>query len=343
MRILLYSHNFLREGAPIILLRLVRDLAKRHQIDFMRLINRAVEPLQEEFVAAGARMIESAQLVEYDVALYNTITAHNYVAKSQGRVPCLWWVHEPRFGLRYLDNDFDYSAFEKATRIVFPTRWQADALYKPYLKRNNWTVVPYGIGLDTAPRPCPFDKQPDKFYLLHLGRIDHRKGQDLSVSALKLLNDPRLVLVFVGNRKPDDPYAAQLDAAGVPILYTGSVPEETVAAYIQHCDAMVFPTRDDLITLAILEGLCLSKCVLASDFGPIPETILHGRTGLLSPVGDARVLAANIRAVMADPILRERLGRLGRRILERKHSFEAHVAGMERELTRIARKPRPNG
>jgi glycosyltransferase involved in cell wall biosynthesis len=101
---------------------------------------------------------------------------------------------------------------------------------------------------------------------------------------------------------------------------------------------MVFPTRDDLITLAILEGLSFSKCVLASSFGPIPETIRHGETGLLSPVGDWQTLAGNIRMIYEDRDLMTRLGRRGRRILERKHGFQAHVDGMEAALTQIARR-----
>jgi alpha-maltose-1-phosphate synthase len=339
LRILVYSHNFQREGAPIILLRLLRALKDRHEITVLRLVGRDHEPLVAEYEKLGIEVTDRVKPSSYDVALFNTVTASEFVAKVTSTCPVLWWVHEPRFGLLYFQQPgFNVEAFELAQRIVFPTLWQARALYQPYLKRRNWTVVPYGIGMDLTPRPAPFEREPGRFYLLHLGRVDRRKGQDLSARALKHLADPMLTLVCVGNRPADDPYCVRLDEIGADIRYTGSMPEEMVAAYIQHCDAMVFPTRDDLITLAILEGLSFSKCVLASDFGPIPETIIQGRTGLLSPVDDWRVLAGNIRMIQADPELAQQLGQQGRKILEQKHGFEAHVAAMEKELERIARR-----
>jgi glycosyltransferase involved in cell wall biosynthesis len=337
MRILAYSHNFVREGAPIILLRLLRELRKRHEIDVLKL-QRPTDPLEAEFERHGIPLKDGVSLRDYDVALFNTVTASDMEMQTVGRCPLVWWIHEPKFGLGYTKTpDFKPEAFDAANRIVFPTKWQAQWLWGRYLKRDNWTVVPYGIGMDLSTRPCPFDKQPDRFYLLHLGRVDPRKGQDLSVRALAHLGNPKITLVMLGGRKDNDPFATRLFESGVDILHPGSVPEEQVAAFIQHCDAMIFPTRDDLITLAILEGLSFSKCVLASDFGPIPETIIQGRTGLLSPVNDFRVLAGNIRMIYEDRELALRLGQAGNEILQRKHGFAAHVEAMERELMRVAR------
>jgi alpha-maltose-1-phosphate synthase len=339
VKILIHSHNYLREGAQIILFRLVRELAKRHEIHMVRLIARPGEPLIEEYEKLGARFVESASMRNYDLMLCNTITASRVVTRAAGRCPVLWWIHEPKFGRLYMDMpNFRFDAYAMADCIVFPTLWQADTLYREHLTKDNWTVVPYGIGIDLSPQPAPFEREPGKFYLLHLGRVDRRKGQDLSARAVKHLDNPDIRLVCVGNRPAGDAYCDKVDAIGADIVYTGNVGEAQVAAYIQHCDAMVFPTRDDLITLAILEGLSFGKCVLASNFGPIPETIRHGETGLLSPVGDWQTLAGNIRMIYEDRDLMTRLGRRGHQILERKHSFEAHVAGMESALMEIARR-----
>jgi glycosyltransferase involved in cell wall biosynthesis len=337
MRLLIHSHNYLREGAQIILFRLARELAKRHQIDMVSLINRPGEPLIAEYEKCGASFVSAASMRDYDAVLCNTITASRVVTRAAGRVPVLWWIHEPKFGRYYLQQEgFQFDAFEKADRIIFPTLWQANALYKQYLKRKNWSVVPYGIGMDLSEQKPPFVKEPGKFYLLHLGRVDRRKGQDLSAQAIRHLGNPNIKLVCVGNCPADDPYVDKVNAIGADIVYTGNVGEAEVASYIQHCDAMIFPTRDDLITLAILEGLSFGKCVLASNFGPIPETIRQGETGLLSPVGDWQTLAGNIRMIYEDRDLMAKLGRNGRQILERKHGFSAHVKGMEDALTAIA-------
>jgi glycosyltransferase involved in cell wall biosynthesis len=51
---------------------------------------------------------------------------------------------------------------------------------------------------------------------------------------------------------------------------------------------------------------------VAFDVGGAAEVIADGETGLLTPPGDARALAAALRRLDADPELRDRLGRGGR-------------------------------
>jgi glycosyltransferase involved in cell wall biosynthesis len=344
MRIGVYCHRLDRTGAPIILLRLIRNLAKRHQIELL-LPGAGINTLLPEYEALGVRCHQGIRPAELDVFLLNTLISGPILVQMANLVPTVYWVHEPRGGMAFFENGkTDPRAFDLASRVVFPTLWQAETLFKPYLTHDNWEVVPYGIGTDPAPQPCPFVKQPGKFYLLHLGMLDARKGQDMTVRALELLNNPDIEVFFCGDPTIAPGYTERLKAFvdERPLLrdrahFMGSVPEATVNAYIQHCDASVFPTRDDLITLVILESMFFGRCVISSDFGPIPETLTHGENGLLFPVDDAEAMAANIDRVYRDRGLLERLGAAARLRYEERHSFESHVAGMERVLTSVAR------
>ena len=82
MKILVHSHNYLREGAQIILFRLIRELVTRHEIHMVRLIARPGEPLIEEYEKLGARFVETASMRDYDVMLCNTITASKVVSRG---------------------------------------------------------------------------------------------------------------------------------------------------------------------------------------------------------------------------------------------------------------------
>ncbi len=330
MRILATTHNFKREGAQIILFRLLRRLRLTHEVTVLG--GDRHEPLREEYERLGISCVEKARPSAFDVVLANTLLGSPYVMRFAPRVPVVWWIHEPRFGLKIIERGAaDPAAFSAARVVVFPTDWQANGHYRPYLTRPNWRVVPYGIGLDVTPRPCPFDKRPGGFDLVHVGLIDWRKGQDLTQAAIALLDDPGLRVFFLGE------ITAHMPRVESPaFVWCGAQPEEVVSAYLQHCDAVLFPTRDDLITLAILEALLFSRCVLASDYGPIPQTIRHGHSGLLSPTGDAHVLAANIRMVRDDRRLLARIGAAGRQAYDERHDFERHVAGMEAALEAAA-------
>jgi glycosyltransferase involved in cell wall biosynthesis len=336
VRLLAYSHNFQREGAPIVLFRLLRALRDRHDIHLVAL-KRPEEPLVEEYRRIGIPLVGRTDLTGYDAMLVNTLPASAVVMHGAEFLPVLWWIHEPRMGLRYMaEESFDMRAFAQARRIVFPTSWQAETLYRNWLTGDNWRVVPYGIGTDTTPLACPFTREPGKLYLLQLGTVDERKGYDISIEALRQLADPGIQLFCLGRENAYPPYYEAIRHRWPHVHFLGSQPEAVVNAWLQHCDALLFPTRDDLITLSILEAMTFATCVIASDFGPIPEVIRHGESGLLSPVNDVAALAANIARIRHDPALSRRLGEAGRRVLRQNFAFEDHVNRMETELSALA-------
>ena len=344
MKIGVYCHRLDRTGAPIMLNRLARHLAKAHTVELL-LPALPPGPLLAEYEKAGIAARHGAVPQEYDAFILNTLISGELVVRMAGMVPTLYWVHEPRGGLPFLTSGrSDPRAFALADRVVFPTRWQADTLFKPYLTRDNWEVVPYGIGTDPTPRPCPFEKKPGKLYLVQLGMLTLRKGHDVTMRALAELDNPDIEVFLCGGSDVEPEFAARVRAfvEAHPRLrhtvhFLGSVPEETVNAYLQHCDAMIFPTRDDLITLSILEAMFFGCCVISSDFGPIPETVKDMDSGLLFPVEDFRAMARAIDRVFQDRGLLRRIGAAGRVRYDECHSFEAHAAGMERVLRAIAR------
>ncbi len=348
MRLLVFSHRLDYTGAPLMLFRLVRRLAERHEVTLL-LPSRPLAPtetLLEAYRELGIECMESVRLSRYDAALANTLVAADLVGDLLGRIPILWWIHEPASAQHYIDDGkCPPHLFGAVDRIVFPTRWQAEQVFRPYLVRDNWAIVPYAIGTPRHVGPAPFEAPPGTMTLVHLGTISRRKGQDLSVLALERLDNPDIRLVLMGSLDEVPAFVGALhDRVAASSRLSAAVtvmpqqPAELAMAWLAHADAVLVPTRDDLITLVILEALLHRRCVIASDFGPIPELIVHGETGLLSRTGQVAPLAENIDRAFRDPALRARLGATGEARVLRDHDFDAHVARMEAELTRVARR-----
>ncbi len=76
---------------------------------------------------------------------------------------------------------------------------------------------------------------------------------------------------------------------------------------------------------SLLDAMALSKAIVASDTGGIPEAVSHGETGLLVPPRDARELAAAIVKLLKDPDRREKMGRAGLERVKRLFSAEQMV------------------
>lgn len=347
MRIAVYCHRLDRTGAPLLLFRLVRWLRLRHAVTVLA-TPAPLGNLADDYRALGVPVVPSLQTDDADVFLCNTIMSSRLLGTIGRHAPTLLWVHEPAHGRLLIESGkADPACFATATRVVFPTLWQAEGPYRDFLTRGNWEVVPAGLEEGSAPRPCPFRREPGKVYLFQHGVLDARKGQDLAIQALARL-DPSVELFLAGSLDFNPDFVARTRAylarrpdlqARVHLL--GPLPEKGIDAWLQHCDALVFPTRDDLIPLAVLEAMAAGRCVVASDYGAIPETVEHQVSGLLSPVDDIPALAANLARIAADPTLRCSLGEQGRCRFRQRHGFEGHVLGMERALERAAGAWRP--
>jgi glycosyltransferase involved in cell wall biosynthesis len=77
----------------------------------------------------------------------------------------------------------------------------------------------------------------------------------------------------------------------------------------------------------LLDAMCFSRAVVATDTGGIPEAVRHGETGLLVPVGDSRSLAAALVGLLTDEALRLSMGQAGRRLFERRFTAARMVEG----------------
>jgi glycosyltransferase involved in cell wall biosynthesis len=64
--------------------------------------------------------------------------------------------------------------------------------------------------------------------------------------------------------------------------------KHVVAAYLETCDALVLPSRDDLIPPAAIEAMAKGACVVSSANGEVPEVNRYSHNGLLPHTGHRR-------------------------------------------------------
>ena len=341
MRVLILAPFLGRTGAPIVLLRLVRALARRHAIDILR-AESPEGPLADDFRETGARIVAPAGLRRrYDVALAVTIAAARALLTVGARVPTVWWIHEAEMGRSWIQGlPSARHAFGAAVHLVFAATHQP-AMYAPWLGDRPWTIVPYGLAIDRSPRPSPFP-EPRGFRILQVGSVAWHKGQDLTLSALGRIPDPALQAYFVGGDGPGR-YRAAIDdglrrspALAVRTHFLGEHPPESVPAFVQHADILVMPSRDEVFPQAVIEAMGHGLPVIASGLRTIREVLTDGVNGLLVPSDDAAALALAIRRLHAAPHLRLQLSAEARRTVAARFDLDRHVAAMEAILAEAA-------
>jgi len=166
-----------------------------------------------------------------------------------------------------------------------------------------------------------------------IGNIKQWKGQGVVIRAIGLLRDefPALTCVLVGDSSPADAaYRKEVDGLidelGLRgrILITGY--RTDVANYVAALDVQIHASvAPEPFGRVLLEGMALSKPLVASGGGAVPEIVVDGQTGLLFEPGNPAALASALRSLLAEPARAEAMGRAGRERLEAEFSIRHNV------------------
>lgn len=182
-----------------------------------------------------------------------------------------------------------------------------------------------------------------------VARLEPEKGHRTLLEAWPkvLAQEPRARLLIIGEgsqREPLEERAQRLGLLGedcegdrcvgtrgarpgAKLVFTGR--RDDIPAVTAALDVAVLPSYREAQGLVILEAMALSRPVVATNVGGIPEMIDHGRTGLLVPPHDARALADAIGLLLRDHPLADTLGRAGHDLVHDRFCIERMVASIE--------------
>ena len=113
----------------------------------------------------------------------------------------------------------------------------------------------------------------------------------------------------------DGPFRARLEAEaaqsglGGKVSFLGMV--DNVFPEMAQAEVYAQVSLQEGLPLSLLNAMALGKPVLATSVGGMPEVVADGVTGRLVPPS-ASAIATGLRELIADPILRHRLGRAAR-------------------------------
>ena len=168
-----------------------------------------------------------------------------------------------------------------------------------------------------------------------IGSFYAYEGLDLLVEALPELAaaDPRIKLLLVGGGPEEARLAAAAGRLGVAdrVVFAGRVAHQTVPAYYDLIELLVYPRRSirltELVTpLKPLEAMAQRRVLLASDVGGHRELIVDRETGYLFKADDRADLVRQIGRVLARRADWPAVGAAGRRFVERERTWPASVA-----------------
>jgi len=199
---------------------------------------------------------------------------------------------------------------------------------------NRVTVV--YPGTDPTTFTPPDVPPPFPPVLLTVGRLVPRKGVDTVLRALPLLlpRYPEVRYRIVGSG-PDQARLVALTRRlrlQERVDFVGRVPDETLPSTYRSAHIFVMPVREEKASTSVegfgivfLEAAASGLPVVTSEASGIAEEIRRRNVGLLVPPDDPSALAHTLASLLDDPMRRARLGKAGRRWVEREMTWE-HTA-----------------
>ncbi|MBI1807617.1 MAG: glycosyltransferase family 4 protein [Ignavibacteria bacterium] len=214
--------------------------------------------------------------------------------------------------------------------------------------------LPYGRYVDHYARDeskraivrALYGVQPEEVLVGTMVRIDPGKGamdfaRSFSYIEKSLQSNIKYVIVGEPTRKAhtkpnESPFELHCEAYlqelegyiaaeqfGEKILLAGF--QDDVIGYLSAMDVFVFPSRDELYSLVVLDAMCMGLPVVAAQAGGNLQQIENGKNGLLYEVADSKDLAEKISQYVRSLELRKRHGKVARAFVEKTHDMRKTI------------------
>jgi starch synthase len=319
------------------------------------------KPLQSVFGAVRRCTDFNTTNIDADLVHCHTWYSHfgGILAKLNYGIPFVITVHslEPLrpWKREQLGGGYDFSLWIEKTSLEMAdaiiavsseTKGDIERLFE--VNPNRVRVIHNGIDLEEYRKVDSTDAlkrhgiNPDKPYLLFVGRIARQKGIVYLVRAIQFM-DPGFQIVLCAGA-PDTPEIAiemqkaieQAKAKRSDIIWIEEmVDRSAVIELYSHAAVFCCPSIYEPFGIINLEAMACGTAVVASAVGGIKEVVVNGETGFLVPLEQmkespfepidpeefSRDLAEKINRLMKDRHLREKFGKAGRKRVEEKFSW----------------------
>ena len=169
-----------------------------------------------------------------------------------------------------------------------------------------------------------------------VGCVSRMKEQPQLIQALALL-DPQIKVVFAGIKPGSLDEIAKKANLKNEIIYAGVLSHPEVLNLYKLMNVNVLASTMDGFGLALVEAMALEVPVVATNAYGIKNVVKDEVNGLLFENGDIKGLAGQLKRVLSDTVLKQRLVENGRKTALEEFSMEKTIANYEQFFEALTR------
>jgi glycosyltransferase involved in cell wall biosynthesis len=197
-------------------------------------------------------------------------------------------------------------------------------------------IMVHYIGVDVD-KFVPTGKIPKQPIVLFIGRLVENKGCSYLIRAMNAVQTaiPTAHLVVIGDGQLRENLEAEAGNLLHSCSFTGMIDNMSVLEHMKGARIVCVPSvtiatgESEGLPVVIYEAMAMGIPVVATCCAGIPEAVIHGETGLLSPERDVTGITDNIIKLLVDDELWKTYSSNSRKYCEEHFSITKQINKLE--------------
>jgi glycosyltransferase involved in cell wall biosynthesis len=194
-------------------------------------------------------------------------------------------------------------------------------------------VIPNGVDVKKFARIFPdFElenlkkengKKDDDVFIIHTGRLVKKNGLDSIIKALVYL-PPNIKFLSVGSGADLSSLKSLASNSNLNdrVIFIEYVSHDQLVKYLKISDIFIRPSLSEGLGNSFLEAMAAGLPVIGTPVGGIPDFLFDRETGLFCKTKDPESIAEKIKIILNDEMLKNKLIKNGRKLVEEKYDWD---------------------
>lgn len=335
-------------------------------------VDGADDPLGDAAAALGFRVVRMHSLSPLNPSSIHQLSAtlnrhkvdilctHGYkpnilgcLAARRARIPTIaisrgWTWESPKIRVyEALDRFF----LRFTSHVVAVSAGQKEKILACGVRPDKVSVIHNAINLENSVKPPETGLRQqlglpsDALVIASAGRLSPEKNYATMIEvAQKICSSHQQAYFMVfGEGFLRSELEQKIESAGLQGRFLLPGFRKDLQSLLPEIDIFMLPSFTEGLPNVALEAFANKKPIVASAVGGTPEVVQHGVSGFLTTPEDVAGMAAGIRQLLADPGLRDQMGKAGYQYTADHFGFEAQTRCYETLYEAVTKERRHEG